>query len=94
MKKIIERINQLIRLSESASEDAPNEARAAALQACRLIVKHGLEVSEPRTAYAKVGQSSAEVVGKVIHDVAKEAAARITVNDVVDVLGRVVRRGR
>lgn len=96
MDKILERVRRLIRLAASAPE---NEARSAAVEACRLIETHKLSIQEP-SAICEAGarqeassraeeirrqvENGASVVGKAIRDVATEAASRVTVKDVVD----------
>jgi hypothetical protein len=41
--RIIERVRKLVQL---AASEAENEARSAAVKACRLILEHGLEICD------------------------------------------------
>lgn len=91
MKKILERVQNLIRLSESTSE---NEARAAALQACKLIMKHKLCIVEPPIEETQAIPSGAQAVGRAVRDVAADIASRVTAEDVVDVVSVLLKRGR
>lgn len=90
MKKIIDRIDHLIRKTQSPSEE---EARTAAVQACRLILQHGLVVQEkPRVevgqaqSYPSPSPNEQRPRGKP----SAKVRAPIRVNG-LDAVGRVVR---
>lgn len=83
--KVLERVRQLIELSASTSE---NEARNAALQACRLIREHELEVV-PRTIEERPKREKRRPQPKSVEVIVTRAAG-----DVVSSLLRKAIRGR
>jgi len=94
MSNPLQRVQDLIRLANSAESDTNHEARAAALQACRLIAKHGFVVSEPAPPTTQKPPSSVEAVGRAVREVATDIASRVTAEDVVDVVSVLIKRGR
>jgi hypothetical protein len=115
MKKVLERVAHLIASAANPSS-TEEEARTAAVQACRLIHKHGLILLEPgdvteateipKAAKSRPRRPSAHVrvplravagleqIGRTVQGVALEAASRVTIADVVDVVGVFVKRRR
>jgi hypothetical protein len=83
MSDTIQRVTQLIELANDSG--AGNEARNAALQACKLIKKHGLVVSVQAS-------NPAIDIGDILKDAAVEAASRVTGKDVVDIFSKVISR--
>lgn len=91
--KPIDRVRHLIRLAANAPEE---EARNAAVQACRLIEEHGLVIGpkpkpkpNPSVDPPPDPRSSASVT-EIVREVALEAASRVTARDVADVFTRVL----
>ena len=89
--KPIDRVRQLVRLAANAPEE---EARNAAVQACRLIEEHGLVIGprpkpKPSAEPTPDPRSSASVT-EIVREVALEAASRVTARDVADVFTRVL----
>ena len=97
--KPIERVRHLIQLAASAPEE---EARTAAVQACRLITQHGLVIGVPKPKAKPTVQPaptspdprSPASVTEIVREVALEAASRVTARDVADVFTRVLTGNR
>lgn len=94
MSKPLQRVQDLIRLASTSTSDQDHEARAAALQACRLIAKHGFVVTEPAPPVTQRSPSGVEAVGRAVREVATDIAGRVTAEDVVDVVSVLIKRGR
>lgn len=98
MSTVLEQVQ--LQISLACSNDNENEARNAAIKACKLIKKHNLTLSEPLPHSAPNFQSPprtaprADAIGNFIRDVATEAASRIKVKDVVDIALASAKRGR
>ena len=99
---VLEQIQHQINLA--CSNDNENEARNAAIKACKLIRKHNLVISEPlretepapraRTPRSSTPTPRVDAIGSFIKDVAVETARRTTVKDVVDFAMAAAKRGR